>query len=147
MTADQPVFNQFNLFVSDMGQSVAFYRLLGLSIPDTDPEWASHHRQATMPGGVQFDLDGREFARHFYSGWNGDPRVGVLGFRVPSRDAVDETFRTLTEAGYTGEQPPFDAFFGARYAVVLDPDGNPVGIMSPVSPDHRGSPPSPSDFS
>ena len=30
------------------------------------------------------------------------------------------------------QQEPYDAFWGARYAVVSDPDGNGVGIMSPV---------------
>jgi hypothetical protein len=37
-------------------------------------------------------------------------------------------------AGYAGQQAPFDAFFGARYAIVTDPDGNAVGIMSPRDP-------------
>jgi uncharacterized glyoxalase superfamily protein PhnB len=35
------------------------------------------------------------------------------------------------------QQPPYDAFWGARYAVVSDPDGNAVGIMSPIDPDRR----------
>ena len=49
----------------------------------------------------------------------------------------------MTEAGYISEQQPYDAFWGARYAVVQDPDGNPVGIMSPIDPDRRSqqSPP------
>ena len=38
--------------------------------------------------------------------------------------AVDVAYGDLTEAGYAGQQPPFDAFWGARYAVVTDPDGN-----------------------
>jgi len=49
----------------------------------------------------------------------------------------------LTAAGYRGQQRPYDAFFGARYAVVEDPDGNPVGLMSPVEPARRSSPPTP----
>ena len=40
--------------------------------------------------------------------------------------------RRLTAAGYRGCEPPYDAFFGARYAVVEDPDGNDVGLMSPI---------------
>ena len=43
----------------------------------------------------------------------------------------------VTGAGYRGQQPPYDAFWGARYAVVEDPDGNAVGIMSPSDPDRR----------
>jgi uncharacterized glyoxalase superfamily protein PhnB len=38
-------------------------------------------------------------------------------------------------------QPPWDAFWGARYAIVEDPDGIAVGLMSPISPDRRSPPP------
>lgn len=47
----------------------------------------------------------------------------------------------MAGAGYRGLQPPFDAFWGARYAVIEGPDGVAVGIMSPVSPDERSPPP------
>jgi catechol 2,3-dioxygenase-like lactoylglutathione lyase family enzyme len=58
-------------------------------------------------------------------------RLG-LGISLPSREAVDERYADLTAAGYTGCQPPYDAFWGARYAIVEDPDGNDVGLMSPI---------------
>jgi uncharacterized glyoxalase superfamily protein PhnB len=32
-------------------------------------------------------------------------------------------------------------FWGARYAIVEDPDGNHVGVMSPSDPDRRRAPP------
>jgi hypothetical protein len=40
-----------------------------------------------------------------------------------------------------GRQPPFDAFWGARYAIVADPDGNDVGLMSPIDESRRTWPP------
>jgi uncharacterized glyoxalase superfamily protein PhnB len=36
---------------------------------------------------------------------------------------------------------PIDAFWGARYAIIEDPDGIAVGVMSPVSPDMKSPPP------
>ena len=45
-----PVPNQFNLVVTDMDATVAFYRKLGLTIPDADPGWQRHHRTAALPG-------------------------------------------------------------------------------------------------
>ena len=63
--------------------------------------------------------------------------MGVLGFRVATREAVDALYGRMTAAGHRGQQPPYDAFWGARYAVVEDPDGNAVGIMSPVDPTRR----------
>jgi uncharacterized glyoxalase superfamily protein PhnB len=130
--------DQFNLVVTNMDASVAFYQRLGLTIPDADPPWQSHHRTATVANGIDLDLDSSEFARYWNQGWRGG--TGVLGFKVDSREQVDEIYRDLIEAGYRGQQPPYDAFWGARYAVIEDPDGNAVGIMSPVNPDLRSQP-------
>jgi uncharacterized glyoxalase superfamily protein PhnB len=37
--------------------------------------------------------------------------MGVLGFRVSSRDTVDRIYADLTGAGYKSQQPPCDAFW------------------------------------
>ena len=133
-----PTLDQINLVVSDMDAAVAFYRRLGLEIPDTDPSWQGHHRTAEVSGGLDVDLDSEKFARHWNRGWNGGRTV--IGFKVDSREQVDELYQELTNAGYQGQQPPYDAFWGARYAVIEDPDGNPVGVMSPVDPARRSHP-------
>ncbi len=66
----------------------------------------------------------------------------IVGFSLPSRDAVDQRYVELTSARYVGRQPPpFDAFWGARYAIVADPDGNDVGLMSPIDETRRTWPP------
>ena len=38
-------------------------------------------------------------------------------------------------------QPPNDAFWGSRYAVVVDPNGNRIGLKSPVEDAFRSTPP------
>lgn len=134
-----PLLNQFNLVVNDMEASVAFYRLLGLEIPDAGPVWSAHHRSAKVPGGLDLDLDSVDFARMWNVGWaqDGQGGMGVLGFQLPSREAVDATYADLAAAGYQVQQAPYDAFWGVRYAVVSDPDGNAIGLMSPVDPAMR----------
>ena len=64
----------------------------------------------------------------------------VIGFRVVERNTVDDLYQRLTDAGYREQQTPYDAFWGARYAVVADPDGNAVGIMSVADPSMRTRP-------
>jgi uncharacterized glyoxalase superfamily protein PhnB len=59
---------------------------------------------------------------------------------LPSRDAVDGRYDELTADGFPGRQAPYDAFWGARYAIVADPDGRDVGLMSPIDPDRRYTP-------
>jgi uncharacterized glyoxalase superfamily protein PhnB len=139
MPDERPVFDQINLVVHDMDAAVAFYRVLGLDIPDTLPEWQPHHRSATEQRS-DFDLDSAHFARMWNVGSRGTP---VVGFRLTTRAAVDATYERIVAAGYRAQQPPYDAFWGARFAVVEDPDGNAVGLMSPSDDAFRSDPPTP----
>jgi uncharacterized glyoxalase superfamily protein PhnB len=133
--------DQVNIVVGDMDAMAAFYSRLGLDISAGGPrEWQPHHRGARTSG-ADVDLDSEVFASEWNRGWPGGTGV-VLGFRVPARDDVDRLYEELTSAGHTGQQAPYDAFWGARFAVVADPDGNSVGLMSPSDPAFR-SPPTP----
>ena len=93
-------------------------------------------------GPVDFDLDSQEFAQVWNEGWPGGPGV-VLTFRVESRDDVDRLYRELASAGYRTQQAPYDTFWGARFAIVADPDGNSVGLMSHADPGRATPPPPP----
>ena len=147
MTHAQPVLNQLNIVVRDMEAALTFYRRLGLDIPER-AVWRTasgpHHVEVAMPNGVHLEIDSIALAKHYNAGWRapaGEGSRSVVGFALPSREAVDERYAELTAAGYTGCQPPYDAFWGARYAVIEDPDGNHVGLMSPKDPARRSAPP------
>lgn len=131
-----------NLIVGDMSAALDFYRRLGVPVPSA-AQGPADHVQLRMPGGLSLELDTVESARLWHAGWRKDPRSVsvVIGFALPSREAVDERFEELTAAGYLGRQPPFDAFWGARYAIVADPSGNDVGLMSPIDAARRTWPP------
>ena len=141
MGDQRPILNQLNLVARDMEASAVFYRRLGMEIEDSGPD----HRTATNAGALDFDLDSRKFAKVWNSSTAdapGAPSV-VIGFGVASRAEVDRLYQELTAAGYRGQQRPYDAFWGARYAIVEDPDGNLVGLMSPCDPERRIWPPKP----
>lgn len=137
---DRPILDQVNLVVRDMAAMVTFFRLLGIEIEDPPAPWDLHHRAAELPGGLDLDLDSGTFASRWNRGWDKERSGVVLGFRVEQRATVDALYDRLVAAGHEGQQPPYDAFWGARYAVVADPDGNSVGIMSAVDPTLRSSP-------
>ena len=69
---------------------------------------------------------------------------GIEVDEVSDTLAKDELYGRLTRKGHPGVQPPFDAFWGGRYAIVADPDGNQVGLMSPIDAARRSWPPEPS---
>jgi catechol 2,3-dioxygenase-like lactoylglutathione lyase family enzyme len=140
----RPLLSHLNLVATDMHATVAFYRKLGLDIPDSAVHAAGgHHVEVPMPGGVGLDLDSPTLARAYNQGFERAGGGGgcVIGFSVQTRAAVDEIYAELTGAGHAGIQAPYDAFWGARYAIVADPDGNHVGIMSPLDDSMRGAPP------
>jgi catechol 2,3-dioxygenase-like lactoylglutathione lyase family enzyme len=148
MSDTAPLFDQIDLVVRDMEATIRFYRRLGLAIPE-EKIWrtasGAHHVDLDMPNGTVVHFDSVALTRAYDAGWR-EPAPGgggrvVIGFSVPSRDAVDARYADLVGAGYAGTQPPYDTFWGARYAVVEDPDGNPVGLMSPPDPSKRRAPP------
>jgi uncharacterized glyoxalase superfamily protein PhnB len=144
-------FQQVNLAVRDIGQSIAFYRLLGIDLPDAY-EWpegsGAHHVDVTMPSGQRLALDDHAMIAIWHPGF--EPGRGsatpVVGLQVDDRSEVDELAQRVSAAGYHVAVEPYDAFFGSRYAVVVDPDGHHVGLRSPVdeSAAYRPSPPWPS---
>jgi catechol 2,3-dioxygenase-like lactoylglutathione lyase family enzyme len=139
VTESVPAFNQLNLVVRDMQATLEFYRRLGVPIADnaTGP-----HVNVELPNGVSLEFDETSFVPQWDSSWRGATGGStILGFALPSREGVDELFGELVAAGYHGRQRPYDAFWGARYAIVDDPDGNGVGLMSPVDKEKRVWPP------
>lgn len=146
MNQPQPVLNQLDLVVRDVDAAVAFYRRLGLDIPES-AVWrtasGAHHVDLTLSNGFHFHLDSTALAKSFDHGWPDGAAAGgsVVGFAVASGAEVDGRYAELVAAGYAGRQPPYDTFWGARYAVIEDPDGNHVGLMSPIDPARRRAPP------
>jgi catechol 2,3-dioxygenase-like lactoylglutathione lyase family enzyme len=140
----QPVLEQVNLVARDVQAMVAFYERLGVGQgAPSPPPWDAHHVSFAAGESLDFDVDSAAFAGQWDQGWPvGDGGV-VLGFRLESGDEVDRVYADLTGAGYIGQQEPYDAFWGARYAVVSDPEGNGVGLMGPSDPERRFDPPEP----
>ncbi len=144
MSDPKPVLDQLNIVVTDMPAAVAFYRLLGVEIAETLPAWQPHHRTlSSVAAGFDADLDSASFAAVWNRGWPAGRAGVVIGFRVAERAEVDALYAKITSAGYRGQQAPYDTFWGARYAIVEDPSGIAVGIMSPSEDARRFAPPDP----
>jgi catechol 2,3-dioxygenase-like lactoylglutathione lyase family enzyme len=125
-----PRLDLIGLVVADMSRPLAFYRRLGLAIPpDADDE---PHVDVVLPSGLRLAWDTVETIRSFDPDWKapeGSPRVS-LAFSCDSPADVDDVYADLTSAGYDGHLAPWDAFWGMRYAIVHDPDGNSVDLFA-----------------
>ncbi|MEW2416343.1 VOC family protein [Streptomyces sp. NPDC046866] len=127
-----PRLDMIGLVVSDMAASLAFYRRLGLDVPaDADGQ---PHVEAALPGGLRIAWDTEAVVRSFDPSWSRPEGGGrqELAFLCDSPAEVDALYAELTQAGYRGHLEPWDAFWGQRYAVVLDPDGCGVSLFAPT---------------
>ena len=127
-----PRLDLLGLVVADMAASLAFYRRLGIDLPaeaDGEP-----HVDTTLPGGFRLAWDTVDVIRSFDPGWT-PPQGGhrpALAFDCGDPAEVDKVYADLVQAGYPGHKEPWDAFWGMRYAVVHDPDGNAVDLFAPL---------------
>lgn len=117
------------LTTKDMAQSCRFYRALGVEVAEPPPD-ADHH-EATLPNGVRVMWDTEELIRQIDPGWR-EPAGQRMTLAFECRDPadVDATYGRVVEAGFSGAKEPWNAFWGQRYAQVLDPDGNKVDLFA-----------------
>lgn len=115
--------------VRDMAASLKFYRMLGLEIP-VGAETEDHVE--IKANGYRIAWDTVELIRSFNPDWL-EPvgnRMGIA-FLCDSPAEVDALYQKLSAAGYQGKEP-WDAFWGQRYAIMNDPDGNHIDLFAPL---------------
>jgi len=117
------------IVTGDMPASLNFYRLLGLDIPqgvENEP-----HVEYVTPGGLRLAWDTLALMQSIDPAWV--TPVGQrmsLAFKCDTPGEVDALYAQVVSAGYTGHKAPWDAFWGQRYAVVVDPAGNHVDLFA-----------------
>jgi uncharacterized glyoxalase superfamily protein PhnB len=119
------------IVAKDMAQSLAFYKLLGLAVPDAD----GPHVEVELPGGNKLAFDTEEIIAGMHPRWTAPKSAGrvALAFGVATPPEVDELCERLTAAGHPGQLAPFDAPWGQRYATVVDPDGTTIDVFAPLA--------------
>ncbi|WP_420628853.1 VOC family protein [Candidatus Leptofilum sp.] len=117
------------LVVKDIVASLNFYRLLGLEIPTE--AGSEGHVEVTLPGGLRLAWDTLDVILSFNDEWETPVghRMG-MAFLCDSPAEVDKLYEDVVAAGYESHKPPWDAFWGQRYAQVKDPDGNIVDLFA-----------------
>ncbi|MFI5806414.1 VOC family protein [Streptomyces sp. NPDC051561] len=125
-----PRLDAISIVTSDLAASLDFYRRLGVPVPADAA--AEGHVEATLPNGLRVLWDTEEVMASFDPQWKkpeGGDRMG-LAFLCDSPAEVDAVHDDLTGAGYLSHLKPWDAVWGQRYAVVLDPDGCGVSLFA-----------------
>ena len=120
------------IVVKDMGASLRFYRLLGLDIVEGSDEEA--YVEVITPNGYRISWNTEAMMQGIDPDWK--PPVGQrvsLAFKCDTPQEVDDVFRRLISAGHKAHKQPWDAFWGQRYAQLLDPDGGSVDLFAQLA--------------
>ena len=106
MDQTRPTLNQLNIVSGNVDASIAFYRRLGVEIPEPRiwrTATGAHHVSAiegdSDPTRRRLDLDSAAFAQIWNKGWPGRTDLAgrvVVGFSVSSREEVDRLYGEMT---------------------------------------------------
>ena len=120
------------IVVRDMSVALRFYRLLGLNIAEgSDGE---PYVEVITPNGYRLSWNTEAMTKEIDPTWK-EP-VGqriALAFKCDTPAEVDAAYNRIVAQGYGGHKEPWDAFWGQRYAVVLDPDGNTIDLFASLA--------------
>ncbi len=121
-----------NLYTGDIQAAVHFYGdLLGLAESFRTPTEGLPEHVEFQVGGFTLGLGSLEAARrvHGVEAEPGRPAVALVLWT----DDVDRAYASLAAAGVPGLRPPHDTGNDNRSALVRDPDGTLIEIVSRVS--------------
>ncbi|WGD36250.1 VOC family protein [Lysinibacter sp. HNR] len=128
-------FGSIGIVTRDMAASLAFYRTLGMDIPARADN--ASHVEVTLKGGVVIVWDSVKIITGFdpnYTFPTGGHHIS-LAFDQGTPEGVDQAHAKLVAAGYPAHIDPWDAFWGQRYTVFLDPDGNSIDLYASLTTD------------
>ena len=125
-----PKLDAIGIVTADVSRSVTFYAVLGVPVPDSLDE---DHVESVLPNGLRLMWDREELIRQIDPLWQkpAGQRIG-LAFACSTPAEVDKVYADVVAAGFEGHKEPWDAFWGQRYAQVMDPDGSKVDLFAPL---------------
>jgi len=123
--------DMIGIVVRDIPRSLQFYRLLGLEVPEAPAD--RPFVEMTTANGYRISWNALEMIKQNDPSWVEPAGQRIeLAFKCDSPADVDAVHGRLVAAGHRSHRAPWDAFWGQRYAVVVDPDGNHVSLFAPL---------------
>ncbi|WP_314061719.1 VOC family protein [uncultured Vagococcus sp.] len=120
------------IVVSDMAKAIEFYEVLGFKVIG-DPKQA--YVELTNQG-VRISLNTRDMIAGIYGfvpESQGDKIE--LAFLCETPAEVNEVTAAIKLAGYEVFKEPWDAFWGQRYVIIKDLDGNLLSLFANLETD------------
>lgn len=118
------------IVTKDMERSIAFYSLFGLNFERFGD---GEHFEAES-NGMKLMIDSFDLMKKLNPDFELPTRSKIsICFEQKDSKEVDRVFDSVIKAGFLHTREPWDADWGQRYAIVMDPSGNQVDIYSNLS--------------
>ena len=117
------------LVSKDIQESIKFYKIFGLNFIKHGEEHYEHLEES----GLRIMLNSERIMKRLNENWMPSKNTGImLSFSLETIEDVDKTYQEILKFGQEGVTAPHDAFWGERFASVLDPDGNQVDFYCKI---------------
>ncbi|EQC52071.1 VOC family protein [Bacteriovorax sp. DB6_IX] len=111
----------------DVDQTLEFYELFNMDFQN----YGEGHYEAKTASGMRVMIDSFELLKQINPNWKEPIASGVvLCFLQKTPEEVDLLVSKIKSAGFEVMKEPWDAFWGQRYASVIDPNGNQIDIFA-----------------
>lgn len=126
-----PTIDAVTVTTRDMARSVAFYTALGFDFTGVDTE--TDHVEPRRDGGARLMIDHADLIASI-SGQAPVPAThAAFAIHYDTPSEVDVRAAAVAAAGFQVANAPWDAFWGQRYAIVVDPAGYRVDLFASLT--------------
>lgn len=113
---------------SNFAETVKFYSLIGFKFPQYSPE-EDHIEANHKEGEIRLMIDSKKLITEIL-GYEPKPsNHSAFAIKFTKPEEINEVVNQLKENNYKVFKEPWDAFWGQRYAIVIDPDGYMIDLF------------------
>lgn len=124
--------DKVGLSSKNIKDSVKFYKILGFEFKPFED--SDQHIESTNSEGAKLMLDAEELLIELNGEATIPSNASAFAIEMKSPEKLDEIFKELENNGYGFEKKPWNAFWGQRYAVVIDPSGYLIDLYAYTEP-------------
>lgn len=121
--------NAVGVSSKNMRETVRFYTLLGFTFPEFKDD-EQHIDSLPSEGSARLMIDSHKLLTELIGSEPVASNHSGFALQYENADELNRVSQSVKEAGFTVVKEPWDAFWGQRYSVVEDPDGNKVDLYA-----------------
>jgi catechol 2,3-dioxygenase-like lactoylglutathione lyase family enzyme len=121
--------NAIGVTSSNLKETVRFYELLGFKFPEFKKD-EDHLEPISDGSSTRLMIDSKKLIQSLIGEEPRPSNHSAFALEYENPQEVNEVASKVKDAGFKIKSEPWDAFWGQRYCIVIDPDGYLVDLYS-----------------